>query len=329
MDTTLRAETAVIRDELARRRERLVIARSTLQPSDELTRLLREVDSALERINNGSYGLCDECHEQIEPDRLISDPFIRTCLDHLTAAEQRKLERDLDLAGSIQRSLLPRPEFSVAGWDTAFRYEPLGSSSGDYCDLIAAGPGEMLFLLGDVAGKGVAASVLMSHLHATFRSLVSLQLPFEDLMERANQIFYESAGGRHYATLVCGRARATGEIELSNAGHCPPLLIRASGATEVPATGLPIGMFCSTPYTATRINLGPGDALLLYTDGVTESVDRVDREYGPRRLADVMAAGTWRAAQDLVQTCLTDVAAFRAGVPPPDDVTVLAIRRTA
>jgi phosphoserine phosphatase RsbU/P len=317
-----------IRDELLGRRAKLEAVRGGLPERGELRRLLSEVDAALERLQNGTYGVCEVCRGAIEPGRLAADPLARTCLEDLTADEQHALEQDLDLTRQIQHVLLPQNRLSFDGWNTFYEYQPLGAASGDYCDLIVADEGDLLFLLGDVAGKGVAASVLMAHLHAMFRSLVSMRLPFEHLMQRANRIFCESTGGLHYATLVCGRAVANaGEVEICNAGHCPPIWIRDDELIDVPATGLPIGLFCSAPWSVTRLTFAPGDTLLLYTDGVTEARDASGAEYGVDRLSLVAQQRRQGSAADLVTACAADLLQFVAGAARADDVTLFALQR--
>ena len=217
----------IFRDQLLERRQKLETAAVTLGQPDEVTRLLQEVDAALGRMNAGTYGLCATCHDPIEPDRLLANPLTEFCLDHLTPVEQRALQQDLDLASRIQRELLPKPDVQLDGWDMAYHYQPAGPVSGDYCDLIPGNAGEMYFLIGDVAGKGVAAAMLMSHLSALLRTLITVGLPLSQLVERASRVFCESTLPGHYATLVCARASSSGEIEICNAGHPPPLLIRS------------------------------------------------------------------------------------------------------
>ena len=317
-----------MREQLLDRRRRLEGAIGGPARSERLVTLLREVDSALQRIDQGTYGLCDVCHEPVERDRLMVDPLLRYCLDHLTEAQQRALQQDLDLTARIQHTLLPKRHLTFDGWETCYHYEPLGPASGDYCDLITAETGELLFLLGDIAGKGVAASVLMAHLHAIFRSLIALHLPFEDLMARANRIFCESIGGLHYATLICGRAGAGGALEICNAGHCPPLWLGSEGATTLAASGPPIGLFSTSPYDVDRITLSPGDSLLLYTDGLTDSVDASGIEYGADRLIRSAVERRQLAGADLIAGCLQDLSAFRAGADRLDDLTVLVVKRS-
>jgi phosphoserine phosphatase RsbU/P len=316
------------REQLLDRRSRLAAAARTVRDADPIEHLLRDVDAALARLDAGTYGLCETCHDPIEPARLIADPLTRLCLDHLTPGEQRALEQDLDLSGRIQGELLPARRVSHGDWEVAYHYEPRGPVSGDYCDLIARDDGDLLFLVGDVAGKGVAASLLMTHLHALFRGLGSLNLPLPEMMLRANRIFCESTGGQRYATLVCGRAAAAGIIELCIAGHLPPLHIHAAAVTPIQEGGVPLGLFCGTPYPATAITLQPGESLVICTDGVTETEDRTGAEYGIERLGRMALAARGRPVGELVERCVDDLIRFRDATPARDDVTLFALRRT-
>ncbi len=320
-----------LRAQLQERRQRLEAALAGATHSAPLAELLQEVDTALERMEKSSYGICESCHEAIENERLIADPLVRYCLDHLTTQQQRALEQDLELAARIQRGLLPRRDLRVAGWQVHYHYEPAGPVSGDYCDLIHpnGGPGDLLFLVGDVSGKGVAASMLMSHLHAMFRSLASVGLPLHELVALANRVFCESTMAGQYATLVCGRAGRAGEVEICNAGHCPTLLAGKGGVTRIDATGLPLGMFSSGQYAVKRVSVAPGDTLFLYTDGVSEMRDPSGGEYGIDRLAQFVGARQALAPEALAAACLDELKAFSAGAPRADDLTILILHRLA
>jgi len=315
-----------LRTDLIDWRKRLETAIDESEESSHLASLLSEVESALHRIQTGSAGICEACHETIEDDA-IKDPIARFCLDCLNAQEQRALQHDLDNVSLVQYSLLPTQDLSVDGWRAYYHYEAAGPVSGDYCDLVSNENGDLFFLLGDVSGKGIAASMLMAHLHAIFRSLITLELPVDQLVERANQVFADCTMPAYYATLVCGRACRSGAIELCNAGHCPPLLIRRGGVTSIDATGLPIGIFCREQYSAREFQLEPGDSLLLYTDGLTESRDPVEAEYGSERLSKMVSAKHSFAPQALTAACLDDARSFRAGQPKTDDLTVMVIQR--
>ncbi len=318
-----------LRKQLLDRRERLQSSTPPAGQAEQIAKLLEEVDAALVRMDRGSYGLCEQCHDTIEAERLIADPLVRFCLDHLTSTQRRLLQQDLELAARIQTRLLPQPELHHDGWEICYHYEPAGPVSGDYCDVLDPDGGGLLFLLGDVSGKGVAASMLMAHLHAMFRSLVGFALPMDELMERANRLFCESTIATHYATLVCGKANGRGDVTLCNAGHCPVLLVQQGHVVTVGSSGMPLGLFQETRYSVQNVRLEPGDCLLAYTDGLIEARNASDSEYGAERLARVAGANHSAAAAALLRACLDDCVAFRAGTSMADDLTIMALRRQA
>jgi len=279
-------EIAFLHSQLEERKRRLQAAIALAPRKAGLAGLLREVDSALERMAKGSYGLCEECHEAIEEDRLLADPLVCYCLDHLSESQRAELQRDLDLASQVQRNLLPQVNLRAAGWETSYHYAPIGPVSGDYCDLIPS-DGQLFFVLGDVSGKGVAASMLMTQLHALFRSLSGVGLPLGEMVTQANRVFCESALAGQYATLVCGQAKPSGEAEIHNAGHCPAIVVGHGGVLRIESTGLPLGMFHEFEFSATRLHLQAGDMLFLYTDGLSEA-RRADDEYGVDRVTHLV-----------------------------------------
>ena len=320
---------AYLRAQLEERRKRLVAASAGTDGDGLMAELLLEVDSALDRMDHGTYGICEECHDTIEKDRLIADPLTRVCLDHLTEPQKRALESDLELATQVQRGLLPPNNLRAGGWQLHYRYEPAGAVSGDYCDVIRSetDSGDVFFSVGDVSGKGVAASMLMTHLHAMFRSLSGVGLPIDQLLARANSVFCESTTAGQYATLVCGRASANGSVELSSAGHLPALLVGRDGVRSLAATGLPLGMFCSGIYPLLRLNMQYGDSLVLYTDGLTETTDGASREYGISRLTRFFEGRHSVEPDELTAACLQEIANYSSGGSPKDDRTILVLHR--
>src|SRR5580693_2814285 len=321
-----------IREQLEKRRTELrtvISSSSRAVPADAFVELLSEVDSALQRMEDGTYGICEACHESVEKDRLLADPLVKLCLDHLTSEEQRALERDLELAAQVQRGLLPRTDVGFKDWRVHYKYNPAGLVSGDYCDLIlpANDDGELVFLLGDVAGKGVAASLLMTHLHAMFRSLAGVDLALDKLLEMANSVFCQSTIAGQYATLICGRAGQRGEIEIGSAGHLAALVIAKDGVRQVCATGVPLGMFSKSRYTIQRVRMERGDSLLLYTDGISEAMNDSGVEYGAARLSSVAGERHGWVPQELAAACMKDVQGYSSGRKQADDQTLIVVHR--
>lgn len=317
-------EVAFLHRQLEERKQRLETAISLAPLDGSLGGLLRQVDAALERMAKGTYGLCEVCHDTIECDRLLSDPLVCYCLDHLSDAERKALQRDLDLAARVQKNLLPPPGLRAGCWETSYHYAPLGPVSGDYCDLIPC-DGHLFFFLGDVSGKGVAASMLMTQLHALFRSLTRMALPLDQIVMQTNRVFCEAALAGHYATLICGQAAPDGAVKIYNAGHWPAVVLQPAGISRVESAGLPLGMFCEVSVTETQLHMNPGDLLFLYTDGVSEA-RCADEEYGVERIANLLSQQQGQRPADVIAACLGDLQSF-IDAPPMDDVTLLAIRR--
>jgi sigma-B regulation protein RsbU (phosphoserine phosphatase) len=322
---------AFLHGQLLERRQRLETALASSRTNESLRQLLDEVDAALERMEAGTFGICETCRDTIEEERLIADPLVRYCLSHLTTSERLALEQDLELASQLQRGLLPPQNLAVAGWEVCYQYQPLGLVSGDYCDVVThQNESEgVFFALGDVSGKGVAACMLMSQLHAIFRMLAASGLTLQAMVERAGRVFCQSTISSLFATLVLVRAGQSGGIEVCNAGHCPALLLQGGKVVELGATGVPLGLFCEGVYPTQNREMACGDTLLLYTDGASEARSASDAEYGAERLKELVASRPRLSAQALVAACIDDLEGFRAGAPLLDDLTIMAIRRVA
>ena len=320
------AQQGYLRTELERRFDRLEEALQSPAADPSLSKLLGEVDAALTRMDAGTYGLCETCHDSIEADRLLANPLEQFCLDHLTTEERRALESDLLLAARIQQTLLPARDFAPKGWHVRYHYAPARVVSGDYCDVFESKAG-LLFLLGDVSGKGIAASMLMSHLHATFRSLADAELPLDKMVGVANRIFAESTMAGQFATLVVGRAAHDGSVELVSAGHLPLLHLCAGETKSRSATGVPLGMFATTNFPVFSFSVQAGDSLLIYTDGLSEARNAAGEEYGLHRVRAIADGHRTKPPAELISNCLSDLHTFTAGMKPADDLTMLALQR--
>lgn len=329
---TAKPETAAnldlfLRDQLLDRRHKLEHARQHTDVSGHLQFLLEEVDSALARIETNCFGICESCHESIECDRLMADPLIRFCLDHLTPREKTALERDLELANRVQTGLLPKGSLDRDGWQICYHYDPAGMVSGDYCDVIDGGENGLYFMVGDVSGKGVAASMLMAHLHAMFRTLIPLGLSLPCMLQHASRVFRESTLPNQYATLIAGRAWPDGRLEVCNAGHPFPLVARAGTVEILENSNLPIGLFGDEDFVVSELSLEPGHGLVIYSDGVSEATNSAGIEYGADRLRELIGRNALNSST-LLSICRDDLHEFRRNATKTDDVTLLVLARS-
>jgi sigma-B regulation protein RsbU (phosphoserine phosphatase) len=295
----------------------------------EAAQLLTEVDAALARLEFDGPGRCVVCDAPIGAERLLVDPLAKVCAAHVDDGERRALDRDLELAGRIQRRLLPPRSTRALGWRSAYHYRPAGTVSGDYCDVVKTDPDGLFFVTADVSGKGVAASLLMSHLHAIVHTLLAGGGTPAELLGQTNRFFCESILSSHFATAAFGLARTDGAVTLANAGHWPPLVVRRDGVEPLEATGVPLGFTCAAGYGEHSVHLAPGDALVLYTDGLTEAHTETDEDYGRDRLTQVLPRLHGATPEEITAGVLDDLGAFLGTAPLADDLTILVLGREA
>jgi serine phosphatase RsbU (regulator of sigma subunit) len=256
-------------------------------------------------------------------------PALERILFHEKAVEGRELVSEMEVAGRVLHDLLPHECPVLEGMEVAAVYEPSSQVGGDYYDLIPLGEDRWGFAMADVAGKGIPAALLVAALHASVFSLAKSSLTLRVIVGRTNQLLYESVRETRYATFFFGLL----DVPLRrlihiNAGHPPPILVRANGDVEMMhASGLPLGLFPSPRYFEEVIQLGEGDLLAFYTDGITESTDQQGDLFGRERLAEVLRRerdlGT--PAAEVCDSVLKAVRRFRRGAPD-DDQTVVVIR---
>jgi len=315
-----------IKEQLTERKGLLKEAVKVSPDNRNLSGLLNDVDAALKEMDEGKYGICEVCNEPIETDSLLADPLLRVCLSHLDTVERRALEDDLEYAGKIQQAMLPEKEIKTGEWEFAHHYRPAGIVSGDFCDLIPADDGSHIFMLGDVSGKGVSASIMMSNLHALINSLQSFNLPINEILQKANRLFCESTLSTNYATIVVGRVVPDGTVEICVAGHNPPLIVKGGKVTPIGATGIPVGMFCNAEYDVERFKLNKNDFLFLYTDGLSEASVN-ETEYGTVKIKEHLAKLNGLRAKEIVADALVKQQTFLGSTKLEDDITVAAIRK--
>ena len=318
-----------IREQLNVRKERLDEAINQMPGQPNLINLIKQVDKALEKIDHGTYGICEVCHDPMEEERLFIDPLVTVCLGCLDDAQRHALENDLEFAAKIQRNLLPKNNQSVSGWDFSYHYNPAGAVSGDFTDIIPLNDDSVIFIIGDVSGKGISASLMMSHLHGLIHSLLSFGLPVNEIIKKANRLFNESTLYSNYATMVIGKAYPDGNIEIAVAGHNPPLLVRNGNVQRINATGMPVGLFKDAEYNVNKLSFEKDDTLLLYTDGLTEAISNESSagEYGEQRLVEQLAKANGTAPKFILDELIQNHKTWLKDSKPTDDITLLVVKR--
>lgn len=304
-----------------------------LGPVDEraIKARVQVLDTAIEKTKTHTLGLCEVCHDYIEPSRLEMDYTCCVCLDHLSAEEKNRLESELELATKVQQALLPQqvPE-DIPGLELAAFSRPAEIVGGDYFDFFHFQDGVHGLVIGDVAGHGMSASLLMASLQASLRTLALDYHAPVDVVRRLNLLFCHNIHLTKFVTLFLARFEAqTNELTYCNAGHNPPLLYRSRPNGQdrlfyLRPTGAAIGLVEDFQFEAETVTLMPGDILLLYTDGVTEAMNPDDEEFGQERLVELVRSGAHWSAQELVRQVRHRLQAFTHGQPPADDTTIVA-----
>lgn len=248
----------------------------------------------------------------------------------LEAEERRRLEEELALARRIQVALLPSQLPEVAGWELYGANFPSRVVSGDYYEVVPrAEDRELVLMIADVSGKGMAASLLTASLQAFSAGPIEDGLPPDEICVRLSRLLFRRTPPEKFATaFLAVLETATGLLRYTNAGHNPSVVVRAGGEVEaLGPTGIPLGLLPGARYRAAETTLAPGDLLVLYTDGIAEAADPDDEEYGLERIQKVCALHRKYACPALAAALEEDLETFARGVPFADDRTLVLARR--
>jgi serine phosphatase RsbU (regulator of sigma subunit) len=248
---------------------------------------------------------------------------------HLASLRQVRLEQDLLFAREIQHSFLPHELPDAPGLELAAEYAPAYSVGGDFYDLFWMSDTELGLFIGDVAGKGVSAALLMARMSSDLRMAALAEREPGRALERLNRTLLSHHQLDLFITAVCLTIDvSTGLVTLANAGHLPPLVRRHGGELEpiLGGAGTAVGFFEDTEFPQVRFELEPGDAIVLCTDGVLEATSADGEHFGYHRI-QASLAGAGPSAVEIAQRLLVDVRAHGQGVAPYDDLTLLVARR--
>ena len=269
--------------------------------------------------------------------------------------EEERLRREIAMASEVQRRLFPARPPETRRLELAGLCHPAQGVGGDYYDFLELGDGKIGIAVADVAGKGISAALLMSVVQASLRSQAG-SVPPCDLVASMNRLLYRSAARNRFATFFYAEFdEPTGRLTYVNAGHNPPLLLRAASSPEngprrgsrggnggggvavavAPAEakllslktgGLVIGAMPATTYEQAVVDLAPGDLLVAYTDGVTEAFDHAGEEFGEERLWEAVAASAHLPAAEMAEAIVSSVRGFCGDAPQYDDITLVAAK---
>ena len=241
--------------------------------------------------------------------------------------EKRRMEEDMRMAAEIQTGLLPREAPGVPGWDLAGCNRPCRTVGGDYYDF-AVEDARLLLALGDVSGKGTGAALLMTVLRAAVRSHWREPV-LADAVVRINRTVCQNVPSSKFVTFfLAALDPGTGRLDFVNAGHNPPLLVRAGGEVETLSDGgLVLGIFDNVVYEGGHVEMRPGDTLVIYSDGVTETWDPDGEEFAEERLRALAVENRTLAAEELQAAILREIERFEAGARATDDRTIVVLKR--
>ncbi|MBK9964547.1 MAG: SpoIIE family protein phosphatase [Holophagales bacterium] len=249
---------------------------------------------------------------------------------HRDAVEKEKMEREIEIAASIQRAILPTTLPAANGILLAAGNRPTRQVGGDFYDVYPLPDGRVAFCVADVSGKGMPAALLVSTVHACIHLLMEAGASdLKGLVARINPHLAHFSVTRKFVTLFLAVFDPSDRsLVYVNAGHNPGIWLSKSGVTLLHSSGVPIGMFAVAPQVESRIELAPGDLVVLYSDGITEAADAKDEEFGMERLTELLEAGRALPPNVLKDRIFAAVESFTRGVAQYDDQTVLVARPT-
>ena len=267
-------------------------------------------------------------------------PAAQTALAHEVArltsamgrelAQRERVNRELEIAREVQERLFPQRLPTVSGLDYCGRCRPAREVGGDYYDFLELPEGKLGIAIGDVSGKGIGAALLMASLEASLRGQALVAQDLAELVSRVNGLVLDASSANRYATLFYAEYDSHGHrLSYVNAGHNPPVILRKSDAGiavfRLEDGGLPVGLL-RKGYQQESFLLEPGDLMVLFTDGISESMNARDEEWGEERLIDFAKTCHGLPAVDTLNRIMAAADVFAAGASQHDDMTLVVVR---
>jgi phosphoserine phosphatase RsbU/P len=243
--------------------------------------------------------------------------------------ERERMERELELATEIQQRFQPSAPPIIEGYEFQGISFPCYEIGGDYYDFVPRHDGRMLIALGDVSGKGTAAALLMSSLHAAIHAQVSARTELDQAISSVNEYLAENTPTNRFVTLFAAELDpATGILRYINAGHNPPLVGKADGSVaQLSSGGFPLGIIAGAEFEIGEMRLDPSEVLVIYSDGVSEANNIAGEEFGMDRLISVVKSNMKASASGLRDKVESALSAFTQTAPANDDITLVIAKR--
>lgn len=263
----------------------------------------------------------------IEENRRISEEIRLRELEAIEERSRRQmLDREIEIAGEVQRRLFPRVLPDCPTLEYAGRCRPARGVGGDYYDFLALPRGHLGISIGDISGKGIPAALLMASLQASVRGQAFIaDQSVAAMVSNVNRLLYQASIDGQYATFFYAQYDpATRNLVYTNGGHNPPLVLRGTKVIRLDEGGPPLGMFDDACYEQGRLQLMPGDLLVLYTDGISEAENSEGRDWGDSELRKTVRTLAGKAPAEVIERILSAADDFADGAPQHDDMTVVA-----
>jgi len=290
---------------------------------------LTEIDATLEKIDSGEFGECIVCHEEVDDELLEADYSCCVCLAHFSQDEISQLEAELEFSQEIQRASLPQQAQVIPDLEMAAFTRPAQIVSGDIFEFALFKDGAQGIAIADAVGHGVSAGMLMSSVQTALRLLIPDHNSPVTVLERINRLLAHNVNFTTFATIFLGSFDpGLRQLSYCNAGHNPPLLFQSSTKKilSLAPTASALGVQVDNPFHLVTIPLLPGDALLLYTDGLTDSLNPHQEFFGLDRLSGLLANNAAAHARYIVQAIRDELDVFLGKRTPDDDTTFLVLK---
>ncbi|MBR1467813.1 MAG: SpoIIE family protein phosphatase [Bacteroidaceae bacterium] len=301
-----------------------------------------DMDNIRQAMNNGAFDFATKPIDLEDLERTIEKAVEQLEFVHSAQKDRKELKdihSDLSVAREIQQAILPH-NFDLTGikldsgcasaYQLAASMEAAKDVGGDFYDFFAVDPTHLGFVMADVSGKGVPAAIFMAVSRTLIKATGMRGITSSECMATVNDMLADESVNSMFVTVFYGIINLeTGEIDYTNAGHNPPYIIHGNGQVEeIPAMGnIVLGAFEGMEFRSGKTTLDKGDAIYLFTDGVTEAENSSNEQYGEENLVRLLSKNATSASEEIIQSVTSDVHKFAGEAPQSDDITQLAIRR--